>query len=204
MIKFRPRTKTIDTTRAFKKEKMLGEHNGYHQSITGDEAEQRLKECGEDCYLTRYSEAQQCYVLSVCKQQTPTNIIKHFKIVLGGCGKCKIDGSDETFFDNIENLLSHYMEERIDPAIDKIGRPYTEEEFMEKREQMDERWHAKEERRQPKVKRKTKAEKTRLVAIEEKSEKISDERKLDENFEVNITLNIFHIINIYIPLSVTV
>ena len=54
---------------------LMSHHNSYHHSITGEEAERRLKIRGGDCYLTRYSEANKCFILSVHKQQSPKNVI---------------------------------------------------------------------------------------------------------------------------------
>lgn len=41
----------------------------YHGAITGEEAERKLREHGGNCYLTRYSESREVYVLSVYKDE---------------------------------------------------------------------------------------------------------------------------------------
>lgn len=114
---------------------MLGEHDAHHQNIKGDEAERRLEEYGKDCYLTRYSDHHRSYVLTVCKRQCPNNVIKHFTIKVKKKGECRIEEKgNKEYFKDIKKLLSHYRKFRIDPAIDKIGQPYTEREFFRKEE----------------------------------------------------------------------
>jgi hypothetical protein len=110
-------------------EKMIGEHPGYHQEITGHEATRRLKRCGGHCYLTRYSTARECYVLSVHEHRKPLKpVIRHYKIIVRDDGKAKIDGKRNTF-PGIRSLLEYYERNRIDPGISSIGQAYSEEEY---------------------------------------------------------------------------
>lgn len=109
--------------------KMMGEHASYQQNITGSEAEQRLAMCGRPCYLTRFSEKLQCYVLSVHKRDT----VKHFKIIIEEDYQHRIDGKRKTFSD-IDALLSYYERNRFDPAFSMIGRCYTEQDFRQEKE----------------------------------------------------------------------
>lgn len=106
---------------------MLEEHSSYHQSITGKEAEKRLKQHGGHCYLTRYSEAKRCYILSVY-QKSPTYAMKHFKIVIDYSGKKSIEKKQQKF-DTIGELLTHYENSRLDPAFRNIGERYTEDDY---------------------------------------------------------------------------
>jgi hypothetical protein len=111
----------------------LEEHEGYHQAITGREAEKRLRKNGGHCYLTRYSKFQKCYILSIHKAQKHSRpVIEHFKIIIEGDGKHKIDGKDKTF-DGIKELLEYYEGNRIDPALKSIGQPYTEDAHLRSR-----------------------------------------------------------------------
>ena len=106
----------------------MEEHNSYHQAITGKEAERRLKMCGDCCYLTRYSESQSAYMLSVLYKK---NSMKNFKISINNSGihkVYKIEGKDEEF-DGIGELLNHYEKNRMDPAFPTIGRRFTEQEY---------------------------------------------------------------------------
>ena len=106
---------------------MMDEHHSYHQAITGKEAEERLKMCGDHCYLTRYSEARGCYILSVYTKQN----VKHFEISFEPSGDhkvYKISGKAEEF-NAIEAMLAHYENHRIDPAIKTIGRCIKEQEW---------------------------------------------------------------------------
>ncbi len=119
---------TASITAAPPKGRLMGEHSSYHQSIPTEEAERRLKLFGTHCYLTRYNENSQCYVLSVYKKQTPDDTIKHFKIEIKENGKYKIDGKDEEFND-IGELLTEYEQNRIDQALKNIGRNCTEEHY---------------------------------------------------------------------------
>lgn len=112
--------------------KLMDDHVSYHQAITGDEAEQRLKTCGDHCYLTRYSEAKECYMLTIY-QKKPKEKVKHFELSFLHSGEqkvYKIDGKTQVF-DGINEMLMHYENHRIDPAFQTIGRSITEQEFLE-------------------------------------------------------------------------
>ena len=111
--------------------RMIGEHDSYHQSITGEEAERRLKKHNHHCYLTRYSKAQKSYMLSVYEYQRPLHVYEHFKIVFNDENKIHIEGKN-TPFDNIHALLHHYEQNRINPSLKTIGRAYTEEQHRAK------------------------------------------------------------------------
>ena len=118
---------------AKEKRYMMGEHSSYHQSIPGDEAERRLKKFDTHCYLTRFSNRGDCYVLSVYMQQTPTDVMKHFKIIIKDDCKVLIYGKDYEF-DYIEQLLGHYENNRIDPALPTIGKNCVEKEYKDRKE----------------------------------------------------------------------
>ena len=100
---------------------MLGEHESYHEMIDGKEARRRLQLFHKHCYLTRFSETSDCYILSVYKRQTPNDVFINFEIVIKGNGKVQIKGKKKEF-DNIKELLNHYENNRIDPALSSIGR----------------------------------------------------------------------------------
>lgn len=109
---------------------MIGEHPGYHQEITGDEAARRLRRCcGGHCYLTRYSKIHECYILSVHEHRKSLKpVIRHFKIIVKDDGTAKVEGKRKTFI-GIQSLLEYYERNRIDPAVTSIGRAYTEDEY---------------------------------------------------------------------------
>lgn len=115
-------------TEGVREDEMYPEHKGFHHAITSKEAEQRLARKGGNCYLTRYSDSNCRYILSVY-QSRPTRIVKHFKIGRSEDGKYRIDGKQKSF-DNIESLLRYYEMNSIDPAFASIGKICAEEEFM--------------------------------------------------------------------------
>ena len=107
----------------------MDEHSSYHQSIPGEEARRRLKKSGlNHCYLTRYSDADKHYKLTIYMKQRPLEVVKNFRILLEGGGRCRIEGKEE-IFDSIEQLLEHYEHNRLDPAFKTIGKNYTEDAY---------------------------------------------------------------------------
>ena len=116
-----------DYLSALNRNPLMGEHPSYHQSMSAEEAEQRLKKFdGDCCYLTRFCEANRQYMLSV-SQKRPTRSIKHFQINIRD-GKCSIFERTEVF-DDITQMLQHYEYNRLDPAFKTIGRMFTEEDY---------------------------------------------------------------------------
>jgi hypothetical protein len=113
---------------------MLPEHPAFHHNLTGEEAEQRLKVCGGHCHLTRFSKNNDCYILSVYKQQRSIPpVYEHYKIGITDNKKIMIKGKKEKEFDSIEDLLRYYMTQPIDTALSSIGRAYTENEYINRR-----------------------------------------------------------------------
>ena len=123
----------------------MGEHTSYHQSIPREEAEERLKQFGKHCYLTRFSDLHDCYVLSVYQKQKPTDVMKHFKIIINDDGKNLIDGKEEDF-DEIGQLLVYYENHRIDPALKTIGRNCIEEDYLRDEEKLRDEENKRQER----------------------------------------------------------
>ena len=120
--------RTADITKAMTRREMMEEHSSYHNSIPGEEAVRRLKLHGRHCYLTRYSECQKRYILSVYQRDKPNDTIRHFEIAKEINGNYKIEGKDEEF-DSIEELLEHYEHTRIHPSLNNIGENCTKEEY---------------------------------------------------------------------------
>lgn len=121
----------------------MEEHTSYHQCICGYDAEERLVmrvlNFRSPCYLTRYSEAQKRYALTVCQPQTPVNLTLHFEIILEENGQYGINGTKRSFPD-IESLLTHYEKNRIHPALETIGRSYAYAEYnQEEKRQAEEK-----------------------------------------------------------------
>ena len=132
-------------------DKIMGEHKSYHERITGEEAERRLRSRGRNGYLTRYSKAEKSYVLTVFKEQTPEDVVMHLKIIIfGDRNQHKIEGKTNAFAD-IRTLLEHYEQNRIDPALRTIGTRYTLEDFNQReREEKERREREERERREKK------------------------------------------------------
>ena len=113
---------------AIKENELMGEHDSYHQRISAKEAERRLKMYGGNrCYLTRFSQAHNHYVLSV-RQKIPTQEIEHYGIDIRD-GKYKIQGKEDVFND-ITQMFEHYEQKRLDPAFKNIGKMFTEEDYL--------------------------------------------------------------------------
>ncbi len=109
---------------------MIDPHPCYHHAITGKEAEKKMKNSGDHCYLTRYSEIKKCYVLSVY-QKKPNRVMKHFEISVTefeGQKQYKIDGKTRVF-NGIKELLTYYENNSIDPALKNIGVGIEEEQY---------------------------------------------------------------------------
>lgn len=125
---------------------MMGEHSSYHQSITGDEAERRLKMFGQNGYLTRYSKSLKCYVLTIYRKQRPDDVFEHLGIVIEKNGKHKIKGREDEEFGSIDALLAYYETHRISPGFPSIGKIYTEEEFDRQQDELDQKENATQEK----------------------------------------------------------
>ena len=112
--------------------KSIGEHPGYHRSITGKQAIHRLKGSGRDhCYLLRYSEAKQSYVLTVYRKERGANDVeKHYEIVAEN-KRYKIHGRGfKKDFENFSELLGYYEHNWIHATLESIGEIYTQQDFL--------------------------------------------------------------------------
>ena len=100
-------------------------HESYHGAIELAEAEERLRMTGMHCYLTRFSESQQCNFLTVItwQKQCAEHRIYNFKIITGFIS-VELDGRSETF-SNVEEMLRSYSNKRIHHSVENIGEPLT-------------------------------------------------------------------------------
>lgn len=122
---------------------LLRDHTCFHRSITGSEAEERLRTSGYNhCYLTRFSKQHKCYMLTVYQFQIPKHVVEHYKISLNS-GKCCLDGKDDLFND-IDELLHHCETHPISPSFVHVGRKYTQEEYRNRRVREQEELRARE------------------------------------------------------------
>ena len=111
---------------------MFPEHEGYHHIISTREAQKRLKQRGGSCYLTRYSRRKQSYILSIYKSN-PTKTFKHLIIDKdrGHKGEQFKIRDKDIVFNTIEEMLTYYEKNAIDPDFKNIGRKYTEDEYIQ-------------------------------------------------------------------------
>ena len=96
--------------------------------MTGAEAEEKLKQHGGNCYLIRYSDANEVYVLSVMRRINKEEPISaHFKLnIIKGNPEgniYEIEGTEKKF-DDLSQLLLYYHSYPIDHRIKGIGDPY--------------------------------------------------------------------------------
>ena len=104
----------------------IEEHPSYHHNISLNVAKQRLRKYGGDrCYLTRYNEEDESYMLSVHQYRPTPRVIKHFKTDIRD-GKCNIHRKTEAF-DDPAKMLEHYERRRLDNIIKDIGEICTED-----------------------------------------------------------------------------
>lgn len=108
----------------------MGNDESFYGDITGKEAIKILRGSGKfHCYLTRWSEEQQCYILTVYKKDRPRDVEKHFKIEVDP--KHKIEGKVNEF-DEIEQLLKFYESNNwIYPTLETIGEKYKKKDYIE-------------------------------------------------------------------------
>lgn len=109
----------------------ISEHPSYHGTMTIKEAELKLKQRGNDHFLTRYSEVDRKYVLSVVKEGRCRHFDINIKKEKKGTGETvyEIGGTEKAFY-NIFKLFDFYQEFPIGPRIDSIGDPI---EYVHKR-----------------------------------------------------------------------
>ena len=108
---------------------MMDPHPSYHLTITSHEAEHWLRKSGNHCYLTRYSQGNKCYVLTVY-QKEPYQM-KHYPVRFNQQGQRKkyhIEGKEKEF-DSLEDMLHHYENNPIDHGFMSIGRQVTKKEW---------------------------------------------------------------------------
>ena len=91
----------------------------YHGEMKETDAEKILRECSGDCYLTRFSETNNDYVLTVLRKGQLENFLidkkeKYFKLTF------EIAGSGVEF-DDLRKLLKFYKKKPISRAFNGIG-----------------------------------------------------------------------------------
>ncbi|XP_064385797.1 putative uncharacterized protein DDB_G0271606 isoform X5 [Halichondria panicea] len=107
---------------------MIIKHRSYHNEISGEEAEKRLRVFSNHHYLTRYSENKKCYILSVCASDEDLQFekTKHFQLKLSDQG---IKIQEKKRFADLEEMLNYYETNRLDTAFPRIGVCLTEDDY---------------------------------------------------------------------------
>ncbi len=121
-----------------KPEETITENESYHNEISGEEAIKRLSVFGDLCYLTRHSEAWQCYVLSVYwkDEDIRNQKFRHYKMKLSDK---KIEIEKGHNFETLEKMLEFYKKNRIDPAFPKLGKCITQDDYKKKAREINEK-----------------------------------------------------------------
>ena len=101
---------------------------GYVGIMSSGEAEKHLRRCRGNCYLIRYSESKQSYILSVVRRddEYPIPHIQHYKLIItrvDGNNVYEIEGSKKQFSD-ISELLEFYQTHPLTRSNLTIGDPY--------------------------------------------------------------------------------
>ncbi|XP_064385789.1 uncharacterized protein LOC135334501 isoform X2 [Halichondria panicea] len=127
----KPKIHTQLLTLAVEPREMITENRSYHNEISGIEAIKRLKVFRNCCYLTRYSEIQKCYILSVCMsdEDLQNEIYKHFELKVSDEG---IRILEHRPFANLVELLTHYENNRLGSAFPTIGKCITLNAYRER------------------------------------------------------------------------
>lgn len=130
----KPSTRVMDTPLARKE--MMDEHPSYHNEISGEEAEKRLKKCCTHGYLTRYSKHNQHYVLSVYQKVADQEDFKHFQITItSGASRGKYRILEDESFESLQAMLGHYGMKRISPGFRTIGNCVSVRDYLTQLEQ---------------------------------------------------------------------
>ncbi len=121
-MQMRERLKSRPVSKAISYRHLMKNHSSYFGIMSGLEAEQLLTAMGKDCYLTRYSQLNEAYLLSVMKMtQNGDNHFEHFKLMIDNEKEYyEIDGYEKSF-KNIDELLDYYQSNPITPRITNIG-----------------------------------------------------------------------------------
>ena len=99
----------------------MSEHRSYHGPLNGDEAEHILKQNAEpNCYLTRYSNNRQSYILSVINAERKSS---HFQLIIDNdVPSYEIKGTQKKH-NSLDDLLNYLERTPLSPTIRSIGKP---------------------------------------------------------------------------------
>ena len=101
----------------------INNHPSYHGAMEGNESQMELKHHSESCYLTRYSERRNVYVLSVMKVSGGTRVFQHFTIDIRNRNNdisYEIKGADMKF-KHLSDMLKFYQCNPVSHSVSNIG-----------------------------------------------------------------------------------
>ena len=100
----------------------MPDHYSYHGDISGNEAKRILKENSKrNCYLTRYSNNNETYILSVMFVYKNQDKVCHYELSINTQeSRYSLEGTDFVF-DTLDKLLKYYESNPLNPDIRNIG-----------------------------------------------------------------------------------
>ena len=97
----------------------MPKHPAYHEEITGEIAEEKLRKESGPCFLFRYSVTAKCYQMAVKHD----NKVEHIKLEIDKDAQSfKLQGS-EKIFTSLEELVKYYQKNALISYITTIGQP---------------------------------------------------------------------------------
>ncbi len=98
-------------------------HSSYHGKMTGENPEEIMRKMKEPCYLTRFSENHNRYVLSLMIKDKKGFEFMHIPLIINDEeSKYEIEGTNNPFR-SVNNMLGYYEHNNLDPTIPNIGIP---------------------------------------------------------------------------------
>ena len=128
ILHFHSKSRDIDEAQPSWQIEEIAQQEGYWGAMTGAMAELKLRRHGRgDCYLIRYSERQNLFVVPVMRrniQNMSQPTYHHFKLNVAKEDGYEIEGSEKKFKD-ISLLLEHYKTNPLTYTKCTIGNVYS-------------------------------------------------------------------------------
>ncbi len=104
----------------------LPNHPAYHMLCNGEQAEDKLRQKGGNCFLFRYSDTNQKYVLSVLNQKQFYNFTINID---NSVPSYSLIGTQNTF-PSLNELVDYYVRIPLNHNVRTIGKPCTHEKCV--------------------------------------------------------------------------